>query len=156
MNHHIFAVNDCTEQVKEDREKQNKRRRGLYYFHKRLSNNLEPFTKPAKKFLRTKKLKKVTNKTILSPEKQYRSFLATSSTIGIQHTKCNESEEYNLIDIFNSNADFPTEQGLNENDNNFTNVRESALFSSSDSDSGTHNDIKLFAMSQVSTTNGTF
>ena len=50
MNHHIFAVNECTGQVKEDREKQNKRRRDLYYFHKRLSNNLEPFTNLLKSF----------------------------------------------------------------------------------------------------------
>ncbi|CAF1192556.1 unnamed protein product, partial [Rotaria magnacalcarata] len=67
------------------------------------------------------------SKAILCPEKP--------SIINARLASNNEPEEYNLMDLLNSNSKYSVEQILDENDYNFSEVGESAFFSSSESDS---------------------
>ncbi|CAF4960113.1 unnamed protein product, partial [Rotaria magnacalcarata] len=77
------------------------------------------------------------SKAILCPEKPSHSFSAKSSIINAQLAIYNEPEEYNLMDLLNSNSKYSVQQILDENDYNFSEVGESAFFSSSESYSGT-------------------
>ncbi|CAM4823507.1 unnamed protein product [Rotaria magnacalcarata] len=53
------------------------------------------------------------------------------------------------MDLLNSNSKYSVEQILDENDYNFSEVGESAFFSSNESDSGTHNCINLSTTSRI-------